>query len=465
MKSIARACREAGIGPLSRTIIYLTEADDPSHSDIRDALNDAIRAELSLDEPGYYAWVFEVWDDEFVFEYETPDGTSLYSRPYTVNDDGSVTIGGGQREVERVVTYKPVSAEAVESVSGDGPAGEEIPLVEAAREGAFAPQIIPLMEKSVRPDGTIPIKIIEPGWGSSCYYPADVLERDGPGVFTRGTQMFWDHMTEQEMTEQPEGELNNLASVLETDARWEPDNPNGPGLYADAKVFGPYDEKLDDLGPHIGTSINTTGLAESGEAEGREGMVLTELRKNPFTSVDYVTKPGAGGAVLQLFESLRPSKAGGRQMPEELKEAQDKLDTAERELAESKEREAELKAELEAREAKDRSIKATELATESLKDIDLPEAAKTKVIEKIAADPPVTEDGKLDESAIPDRTREAAEAEAAYLESVAPNSGEVNGMGESVSGDDDGKTKLRETIKRRHPDWSDEQVDIAVNGR
>ena len=40
-------------------------------------------------------------------------------------------------------------------------------------------------------------------WGSSGYYPREVLERDGPNVWPENTQIYLDHPTEREDWERP----------------------------------------------------------------------------------------------------------------------------------------------------------------------------------------------------------------------------------------------------------------------
>lgn len=172
---------------------------------------------------------------------------------------------------------------------------------------------MPLVEKAVRRDGSIPIKIIQPGWGSSGYYPADVLERDGPKVFTKGMHMYWNHPTQSEEAERPERSLNDLAGVLLSDARWESNGPKGPGLYADAKVFENYRGAVDDMAEHIGVSIRAMGKAQQGTVEGRRGPLITELTAG--RSTDFVTAPGAGGEIITLFEAARTVRADRRGGP------------------------------------------------------------------------------------------------------------------------------------------------------
>lgn len=202
------------------------------------------------------------------------------------------------------------------------------------RESDIMGDAIPLREQAVAEDGTIPIKIIQPGWGSSGYYSDKVLERDGPTQFKKGTQMYWDHPTSTEERERPERSLRDLAGELVEDARYMPDGAWGPGLYARSKVFGTFAGAVNDLAPHIGLSLNGRGLAEQGEAEGQQGPIINEI--SSVRSVDFVTVPGAGGKILELFESARsrPEKEKDN-MEKELKEAQDALAKTEAEKAEA----------------------------------------------------------------------------------------------------------------------------------
>jgi hypothetical protein len=172
----------------------------------------------------------------------------------------------------------------------------------------------PIAEAAVRGDGTVPVKLISPGWGSSGYYPAEMLERDGPKVFAAGTKMYWDHPTATEAAERPERSLRDLAGELVSAARWDPAHVDGPGLYAEAKVFSPFRESLDQLAPHIGVSIRASGTATQGEAEGRSGPIIDQLLG--AMSVDFVTEAGRGGRILELFESLRPGAGRPRKLEE-----------------------------------------------------------------------------------------------------------------------------------------------------
>lgn len=161
-----------------------------------------------------------------------------------------------------------------------------------------------LTEAAVTEDGATLLRIIGPGWsGNGRYYPAEVLERDGPDVFVEGTRTFIDHPARSEETDRPERSVRDLAGTLTEDARWEADGPAGPGLYAEARIVDDYRPLIDDLADVVGPSIRAEGTGEHGEAEGRQGTIITSITS--AESVDYVTRPAAGGRVLSLIEAVR----------------------------------------------------------------------------------------------------------------------------------------------------------------
>ena len=168
---------------------------------------------------------------------------------------------------------------------------------------AIAGEFIKLREGAVGQDGSAYLKLIAPGWGSSGYYGKEMLKRDGPQVFKAGLKNYWNHQTAAEESARPEGDLRDVASILTEDAHWEENGPAGSGLYARAEVQPHYRASVDSLAKHIGVSIRAHGSAKEGAAEGRKGPIIEKLTR--AQSVDYVTEPGAGGKVLQLFEAAR----------------------------------------------------------------------------------------------------------------------------------------------------------------
>lgn len=143
-----------------------------------------------------------------------------------------------------------------------------------------------------------PIKLISPGRGSSGWYGPDVLKKASEAkVFKAGTQMFWNHDTDTQESERPEGDLDRLAAVTTTDAKYDEAGHDGPGLYARAKVFSDYADKVKEKGPHIGLSIRAGGSKDEAAVgpDGRKG-VITALRN--AASVDFVTKAGRDGKIF-----------------------------------------------------------------------------------------------------------------------------------------------------------------------
>ena len=276
-------------------------------------------------------------------------------------------------------------------------------------EGDF----VPLMERAVAEDGTTLLRVITPGWGSSGYYSPELLERDGPKVFTAGTKMFWNHQTDAEEASRPEGDLRDLAGELIEDAAWNADGPEGAGLYAKAKVFAAFQPIVEELAPHIGVSIRAMGKATNGTVEGREGPVIDALTHG--RSVDVVTAPGAGGKVMSLFEAARPSSTEGKanmELSEERKELND--------------------------------LKTSVIVEAAVKEAALPSAAATRLSEALPSKVVLTDDGKVDEDAFAEVVKEAIASEVAYLTEVT-GAGKITNLG---GGEGDSEGDLTEAFQK-----------------
>lgn len=143
------------------------------------------------------------------------------------------------------------------------------------------------------------IKLIDAGWGSSGYYSPQVLKEAAKnGVFPAGTHMYLDHPSMTEAVDRPERSVKDLAAVTTSPATF-----TDGALYAEAQVFAPFQETLADKKDAIGVSIRAAGTAEPGEAEGRTGPIITSLAEG--ISVDFVTRAGRGGAIVEVLESAR----------------------------------------------------------------------------------------------------------------------------------------------------------------
>jgi hypothetical protein len=313
--------------------------------------------------------------------------------------------------------------------------------------------IIRLEERALRNDGTVPIKIITPGWGTTGYYGEKVLERYGPVAFPKGTKMYWDHPTETEARERPERSLKDLAAELVNDAAYRKDGIDGPGLYASAKVFEAYKAPVDELAAHIGTSIRAYGGASEGEAEGRKGQIIESIIPSVTNSIDFVTLPGAGGQIVSIFEAARgrhdadpvipiqeatvgdqtttppaatPPASPGQ--PEYLAAIQEAVRVANepilQQLQEAKTENARLQEAFVLRDARDIVIGTLNRIP------NVPDMTKTRLVEVLSANPPV-KDGKIDTEAFNTKITEAVTAELKYL-AEATGTGRVQNMGGST---------------------------------
>ena len=298
------------------------------------------------------------------------------------------------------------------------------------------------------------IQAISPGKGSSGTYPQETLEAAAKDrVFPAGTMLMVDHATEAEDWSRPEGSIKDLAGVLTEDARW--DDQYG-ALVAEAKIFEHWRPTLESLKDDIGLSIRASGEVEE-SADGRIIKRLVEGR-----SIDFVTRAGRGGRVLEVLESARPSTldeiaeifrpitpasapAEEDPIPSDQKEAAAMADTTtdtsrvdeadpkkpfppnggggESELEKLRKENAALKAEIaELKKAKAKEARRTEvtgIVEEAFEHINAP-GMKTRLIDQL------TESDK-DKDAVATEAKEAADE----LRTLGGGDGQVHGLGES----------------------------------
>lgn len=275
-------------------------------------------------------WIADMFPGHVVYNHKG----STYRRSYT-SEQGAA----GTDPIIKLGAHKPAHAAYVDTKLDEAARSIFIPAQEAdpaepivkASEGdqVLVHEGIDFVgEVNVKESGVskIPIKIIGPGWGGMAYYPKEVLKRDGPKVFTKGTHMMWNHATESEEADRPEGSLDNLAAVLTKDAEWKDSGPKGPGLYSEAKVFSDYATQVAEKGAHIGVSINAAIRGKEGTMEGRTGRIAQSFVQ--AFSTDFVTKAGAGGApVVPVTEAAREPQKESVTMTEEETKRQKDLET------------------------------------------------------------------------------------------------------------------------------------------
>ena len=323
----------------------------------------------------------------------------------------------------------------------------------------FIAGIVPLIEAKTDSNGTIPVKIIDAGWGSSGYYSREVLQQAANArVYAAGLQMYWNHPSKSDEKERPERDLRDLAGVLTEDARWDELGSKGPGLYSRAKIFSAYRDAVAEMGPYIGLSHYVWGESKQGEADGKKGEIITRIVA--ARSVDFVTVPGRGGAIAESFRAARPTEPtddqkteAGKSMvgekPEKL--TLESLRKEHPEIIEAVRKEIENSAAVkEAQAQREKKLKETETALEEakaenarlkealllveaktfveakVKGAKIPDLTKARIVESLAKDP-VVKDGKIDEQAYAAKIEAAIKSEAEYLAKL--GAGKVSGMG------------------------------------
>lgn len=378
------------------------EAADFSSNDVMVILNNALKVQFK--NVYSYMYISDLYDDYFVFSSDYSYNTNSFMKcDYEVSESGVVTLGTPIAVIRKVTYIEPTASASVESgeidIDGDTVALIETNLSEASRM----------------------IKLISPGWGSSGYYSEAVLKRDGPKVFKAGTHNYIDHPTAIEEKARPEGTLTKLASTLKEDAKWLDDYAGqGPGLYATTNENKEYSNFLTTFAKDIGTSIRARGISEVGEADGKQGPIIKAI--TAAKSVDYVTIPGAGGKVLELFESAKNGPWIGPQVETTEKEVTPMADQPNTDaLQESINK---MNARLIRGETKTYIARA--LTTLKVK-----EAIKDRITANVIDCVPLTEVGEIDTAKFDETIKAAIENEMTYLSSVG-SLGKISGFGESA---------------------------------
>ncbi len=323
--------------------------------------------------------------------------------------------------------------------------------------------------------GRAALRIIEPGFNETedRYYPAEMLKRDYK-IF-EGQKMYADHPTETEDQERPERSIKDWVATLSEVTCDE--NGVVSGI---AEIIEPWMmQKLAALREkgmlsEMGVSINAVGKASKDTIDGKETQVIEKLIA--CNSVDFVTEPGAGG-VVTLYESdsnrnidLVELATLRERRPDLIKAIEAgvraKITTEVKKAMENEERITELEGQIATltterdalKEAAEKAVKdaakaeAQATIKEAVDKAELPDAAKQRLIERF----------KDAETA--DGIAEAITAEADYIARLA-EAGKVKGLGPSGPASDEDKKALRESFKKLHPDWPDEQIETAVAGR
>ena len=167
-----------------------------------------------------------------------------------------------------------------------------------------------------RGTGRFLVRIIDEGEGSTAVYPAAALEATASArIFPAGTHMYLDHAPESRRGVHGERSIRDLASVLTSDAVYD---PTSRALVGEAQAVAGWERTLEGLAPHVGLSISGLAEVEPPAEQGGKPIVTQLLAAE---SVDWVVKAGRGGAVLAILESAPIVEAATDDRREQLQRA------------------------------------------------------------------------------------------------------------------------------------------------
>jgi hypothetical protein len=155
---------------------------------------------------------------------------------------------------------------------------------------------------STAKSGRMSVVAISAGLGSTGYYSPEVIREAATNqLIKQGTPLFLDHPSESDRHDRPERSVRDIAAVFTGAATYDEAEE---ALVGEIQVFAPYRDLLTEMGPHIGLSISgsATDITE-GEHDGRRVPVVEGLAA--IDSVDFVTRAGRGGRIVDLLESVR----------------------------------------------------------------------------------------------------------------------------------------------------------------
>ena len=352
---------------------------------------------------------------------------------------------------------------------------EEIPRwVRETETRELVRNYIPLTEAKFD-KGRATVIVIKAGFNEddSRYYPEEVLKRDYK-IF-EGMKMYADHPTDEEEKARPERSIKDWVATLTEVTCDESGTVTGVAEIVEPWLMQKLASLRDkEMLSEMGISINAVGSASKATIDGKETLVIEKLVA--CRSVDFVTEPGAGG-VVTLYESDRNHDIDLVELstlrehrPDLIKaiEANIRLEITKevKKAMEDKERITELEGQIETLTAERDDLKtkmqeaekekakaeAQAIIKEAVDKAELPDAAKERLIERF----------KDAESA--EGIEEAIQSEVDYIAKLS-EAGKVKGMGASKTDPEKDKEALKESFKKLHPEWTDDQIETAVTGR
>ncbi len=338
--------------------------------------------------------------------------------------------------------------------------------------------VIPLTEAAISDKGIATIVVVESGFNTSKerYYPKEMLARDFQ--MFEGVKMYADHPTEKEDEERPERSIRDWVANLINVSIGEKGEILGEAIIVKPWLQETLAELRDKgLLNQMGVSINAIGEGPEEPVE-IEGVMTRVVEKIvAVRSVDFVTEPGAGGAVT-MYEAAAQHDVdvvGLDQLRERRPDLVKQIETSVREsVAQEVKRTMELEKQVEELTEKLATITGDlETAKTALEEASAEKAkaeAKSAIDEAIAAaelpDPSKRQlTARFANAETADGIEEAVKAEIKYVAELS-EAGKVKGMGpKAPEGDGPSPDELKESFRGLYPNASDGELENLVKSR
>lgn len=313
------------------------------------------------------------------------------------------------------------------------------------------------------------IRIIAAGEGSSGIYPIEMLERDTPGAFPKGTRMRANH----DGLCEDGGDIRRVIAKT-IDDPWR----EGDEMYTNIRVAEGWNTYFREFADAIGVSISAAGelepltkeqeeAIENGEDPGKRIVArLFSAEESPYNAIDFVEAPGAGGRIVMAIEGAKKQiqelnireqasfasprldeKNSGAVPPQSSKKKEGySMDEEERKLIVAETAAAVVEA-IKPAEPVAEDVKFESVAEAAFK-AGLSEAGREAVYER------VRNGASVDEAIAKERTREDA-IEASVKEKLASSGSSHQGFGYTV-GEDEGAGASRESLDAEYESMLEE---------
>lgn len=146
-------------------------------------------------------------------------------------------------------------------------------------------------------DGSYPVVLLTPGQGATAYYSEEVIRRDAPVAFPKGTHVYLDHLQEGEQRSPSKllGTLIEETTIRESDGA-------AVNRFLPVRNWAPL---VEDVHKIAGLSINAAGKARLGMVDGKSTRIAEAIEYHITNSVDLVSYPGRpGSGFTESYDSL-----------------------------------------------------------------------------------------------------------------------------------------------------------------